>query len=249
MHARLLKDTLKQIMPNALMQQNRRLKRYLRETHDAQLSRTDVFSQIYEQNLWGGARGEFYSGEGSCHKDNENYCRYVSRFIRAHNIRKVVDLGCGDFGVSRAIVDPSFDYVGVDVAPMLVAHNNKQFARKHVRFDCLDMVSDPLPSGDLALVREVLQHLSNDEIKAVLRKVEQYPYVLISEYQPSERWLDRPNIDKAHGMDTRIWSNSGVFLDCAPFNLTSAQVVQEIQVKKSQVHPGERIVTYLLGNR
>jgi len=38
------------------------------------------------------------------------------------------------------------------------------------QFLCLDIISDELPDGDLCLLREVLQHLSNREMRLCCSK-------------------------------------------------------------------------------
>jgi SAM-dependent methyltransferase len=83
----------------------------------------------------------------------------------------VVDLGCGDFRVAQLFVNDSIDYTGIDIVAPLIAHNEARFASHNVRFLCLDIISGELPDGDLCLLREVLQHLSNREITLVLQQV------------------------------------------------------------------------------
>jgi len=98
------------------------------------------------------------------------------------------------------------------------------------------------------LVREVLQHLSNAEIATILAKLQRFRFALITEYQPAPENVVRPNIDKAHGRDTRIWDGSAVFPEQAPFSLPGLEVVLAIASSESLVAPGERIVTYLMRN-
>jgi hypothetical protein len=53
--------------------------------------------QIYENNLWGGDRSEFYSGLGSHHPETvDPYIAVVSGFLQGLETPPVVcDLGCG----------------------------------------------------------------------------------------------------------------------------------------------------------
>jgi hypothetical protein len=73
------------------------------------------------------------------------------------------------------------------------------------------------PDGDLCLIRQVLQHLSNSEIEQVLNNVKKYPYVIITEHVPV--FPEQANLDKPHGPDIRIYQRSGVFPDEPPFSL------------------------------
>ena len=234
------------VVPDFALALRRRVKRYARALRDRNLSPAHVFSDIYENNLWGGKKGEFCSGEGSSLSANIVYCDYVKSFIADHHIKSVLDIGCGDFQVSRNIVASHFDYIGVDVVAPLIERNQRKFANDHISFRSLDVIKDELPRVDLVLIREVLQHLSNQQISAILAKVETAPYVIITEYQPASEHLGRANIDKPHGMDTRIWNHSGVYIDQPPFAREKVEVVLEIPVENYLVKPGERLVSYLL---
>ena len=60
-----------------------------------------VFTYIYENNIWGDNLNNKYSGssgDGSTIEFNKDtYINFVQNFIKDHNITSVVDLGCGDF--------------------------------------------------------------------------------------------------------------------------------------------------------
>jgi hypothetical protein len=48
-----------------------------------------------------------------------------------------------------------------------------------VSFKRLDIVTDQLPKGDLVIIKDVLQHLSFQDIKSVISKLKGYKYVII----------------------------------------------------------------------
>lgn len=68
-------------------------------------------------------------------------------------------------------------YVGVDAVPDLIAYNRSRFGGPQVEFRCTNLIDDELPDGELCLIRQVLQHLSNAEISRVLAKCAKYQYV------------------------------------------------------------------------
>jgi SAM-dependent methyltransferase len=143
----------------------------------------------------------------------------------------VVDLGCGDFSVGHALVEqaPHISYVGCDIVPDLIAHHAKQHAGDRVQFQEIDIVADALPQGDVCLIRQVLQHLSNDDIKQLLAKLKQYPVVFVSESQP--RIIKGPvNPDKPVGsgvrFDWRVGVGRGVELDQPPFGLVTREILR-----------------------
>ena len=129
----------------------------------------------------------------------------------------MVDLGCGDFRIGRRIVaDTGVRYTGVDIVPELVSYYQQRFSSDHVRFECANIAADPLPDAQLCLLRQVLQHLSNAEIRCVLTNVSKYSNVLISEHVPTHpRCFNR---DKTHGPDIRAYFGSGVYPDREPFS-------------------------------
>jgi 2-polyprenyl-3-methyl-5-hydroxy-6-metoxy-1,4-benzoquinol methylase len=177
----------------------------------------DVFSEIYAQKQWGDEQDDnFNSGTGSSAAYTSRYCELIDCFIQNHKVQTVVDLGCGDFRVASRIARPAISYVGVDVVQDLIAHNEKTFGADHIGFQCVDVTTGVLPDGDLCLIRQVLQHLSNKEILMVLEKCAKYPYVIVTEHLPNDRKA-KPNLDKPHGPDIRLYSNSGVFLEQPPF--------------------------------
>lgn len=244
----MLKQTLKGLLPEPLRLLNRRLKRLLRQRRDRRRSAAEVFGEIYRNNLWGGQSGEFFSGEGTHHIANDAYVDFIADFASQHGLRRIIDIGCGDFKIGRQLAAPGISYHGIDVVAELIERNNRLFGASNITFSCLDATRDELPDGDLVLVREVLQHLSNDEIAVIFAKLATYPFALITEYQPAPEHLVAANIDKAHGMDTRIWDGSAVYPERAPFSLPGLEVVLSIPVEEHLVAPGERVVSYLLRN-
>ena len=181
----------------------------------------EVFGDLYRRNVWGGHTGELYSGGGSDRRFRDPYRALILEFIEPGD--RVVDLGCGDFRVGRELISAAFTYIGVDVVPGLIAHNHQAFGADTVGFLCLDVVEDELPAGQICLVRQVLQHLANDQIQAVLRKLNAYRDVFVTEQQPVDP--DVPaNLDKRQGGDTRI-PHSAVYLDRPPFSIDGLELV------------------------
>jgi SAM-dependent methyltransferase len=167
----------------------------------------------------------------------------LSSYIAEHSVRRVVDLGCGDFNVGKKIVALGIDYTGVDVVPALIQHHSAQYSSQRVRFQHLDIVNDVLPDGDLCLIRQVLQHLSNDQIAKILPKLTRYEHVLITEHYPAPGAHVVPNLDKTHGHDTRIEDDSAVFLDEPPFDARVIQVLLEHETLALK-RPGELLRTF-----
>ncbi|WP_424494642.1 class I SAM-dependent methyltransferase [Salinimicrobium sp. GXAS 041] len=190
----------------------------------------DAMVQIYENNLWGGKKSQFYSGLGSHHPETVNpYIAVISDFLRNFKTPPVVcDLGCGDFNIGKELVKYANKYIALDIVPNLIAHNRKKFRAANLEFYALDISKDKLPSGDCALIRQVLQHLSNVEIQRVVEKLYDFRYVILTEHLPTEDF--EPNKDIISGQGTRLKKQSGVILNASPFNFKVKEEKQLLSV-------------------
>ncbi len=195
-----------------------------------------VFTEIYRRNLWGGHPGELYSGPGSELAVAEPYIRAVTEYIHSHGIRSVVDLGCGDFRVGREVVAAAgVRYCGVDVVPELIERNQEAFGSELVRFACQDITRDSLPPADLCLIRQVLQHLSNAQIRAVLQNCSHYSGLIVTEHVLPEDKMILPNLDIRHGVETRVEIGSAVVLSALPFDLPVVEVLCDVPLPDGSI--------------
>nr|WP_229664726.1 class I SAM-dependent methyltransferase [Christiangramia forsetii] len=188
-------------------------------------------AQIYEKNLWGGNKSEFYSGLGSHHPETvEPYIAAVSAFLKDFETPPVIcDLGCGDFNIGNELVRYSKKYIGIDIVPELIAHNKKEFKAGNLEFQALDIAIDMLPQGDCAILRQVLQHLSNAEIQKVIEKLYDFNYVILTEHLPEKDF--KPNKDIISGQGIRLKKQSGVKLSASPFNFKTKEEKQLLSVQ------------------
>ena len=233
---------IQQLVPGWAKRNYRRLRRLAEHAVNQRRTPEQVFSHIYERGLWGQSEGRFCSGSGSTEAHAVEYLRVLAEYVERHSIRSVVDLGCGDFAIGRRIAALGIDYTGVDVVPALIEHHTRTSGTERIRFMHRDIVDDDLPHGDLCLIRQVLQHLSNDQISKILPKLGRYSHVLVTEHYPAPGAWAIPNKDKAHGHDTRVEDDSGVFLECPPFNARIAEVLLERESTPLK-RPGEVLRT------
>lgn len=177
----------------------------------------DAMKQIYEMRLWGSNTAEFYSGEGSHDpKLVTPYVEVVSSFLNTFETPLIVcDLGCGDFNIGKELVKFTGLYKAIDIVEDLILFNKKQFKADHLEFHCLDIAVDELPVGDCAVLRQVLQHLSNDEIKQILAKLSDFKYMILTEHIPNGEFI--PNKDIISGQGIRLKKQSGVNVLAPPF--------------------------------
>ncbi len=177
----------------------------------------DAMEQVYALNLWGDNSTDYYSGIGSHQTEIVNpYIDAIVSFLSSFKTPLVVcDLGCGDFNVGKELVKHTKNYVGIDIVEDLIIHNKENFNEENLEFHCLDIAVDDLPSGDCAIIRQVLQHLSNSEIQNILNKLTAFKYVIITEHIP-EGDFDA-NKDIISGQGIRIKKQSGLKVLEAPF--------------------------------
>jgi hypothetical protein len=194
----------------------------------------DVFTKIYETGAWSRRYTDepqyndepFFSGSGSRFGSGTRYGDEVSGYVRAveeflssfPSTPDAVDLGCGDFAVGSLVRPFCRNYVACDIVRSMIDFNKERFANLDVEFRALDLTEDDLPEGDVAFVRQVLQHLSNAQIARFLARASKYKYLIVTEHLPDVATFT-PNVDKPAGPGTRVGYPSAVVLTAAPFNL------------------------------
>jgi hypothetical protein len=216
----MIKRMIKRRLPAPLL----RLVRFYKNREYNNLSTEQIFTRIYESGAWGKSKDPirpFYSGSGS-RRDDEiaAYVQSVGNFLCSFQVKpSVVDLGCGDFTVGSQLRKFCDRYVACDVVPSLIASNKTQFKDLEVEFKVLDLIENELPPGNVAFVRQVLQHLSNDQINRFIARVSSsYNFLVVTEHLPSHAKF-KHNVDKLTGPGTRMGYESGIVLTSPPFNL------------------------------
>jgi SAM-dependent methyltransferase len=149
--------------------------------HGHDLPHGEVFDFVYAANIWGGASGGSIgtSGEGSADAATAPYRDFLAGFMREKGIASVHDVGCGDWQLGRLIDWTGIDYVGVDVSSA-VMRNTRKYAAKNIRFVEGAAREMELPRADLLILKDVLQHWSNDDILRFLPKLGGFRYSLIT---------------------------------------------------------------------
>ena len=84
-------------------------------------------------------------------------------------------------------------FMGIFISVSCDDHNKSNFKANNLSFSSLDIAKDDLPPADCALIRQVLQHLSNAEVQNILNKLQAYKYVIITEHIPTFDFI--PNLD------------------------------------------------------
>ena len=204
-------------------------------------SRKRRFVEIYRNAEWGDVPGDgdkFCSGPGS--REPMLYAPYIEKlneFLRSSSKKKtVVDLGCGDFHVSNQVVENCGKYIGVDIVPTLIDRLREDHGRAGCEFLVLDIIDENLPDADCAILRQVLQHLTNREIIKILAKLKQYKDVIVTEHWPPNEDFT-PNCD-LHSTRRRTRRHnpkpSGVVLWAPPFGVPKEFFTEMCRVRFSE---------------
>ena len=151
-------------------------------------------------------------------------------FLKIKKNLIVTDLGCGDFNIGSKIFKYSKQYIAVDIVEDLIDRNRKKYKSDKLKFLSIDIIIDDIPIGDCLLIKEVLQHLTNNEIKVILSKIKNYKYIFITESEPLFDLI--PNIDKVKGPDCRTDLKSAVLIDESPFNFKYKTKRELLRIKR-----------------
>jgi hypothetical protein len=198
-----------------------------RERRLGRLPISEAFNEVYTKNMW--KQGHAQSGVGSEGPFADRYVDLVRDYAAKHDLRSVVDGGCGDFSVGARLA-PSFDeYTALDASSVIIESNKKRYAglTKHVNFRVADMTAGTFPKADLILIRQVLQHLTNAQISRILRNLEasEWRRALITEDVYDRGDDGPPNVDlPSHSVRTRVSLGSGVYIDKEPFNRSAKRI-------------------------
>jgi SAM-dependent methyltransferase len=226
------KTRLRNVIPKSILRFRRRyrLSRTKREFPRGDDAK-EIFTRIYARRHWGKSKDRedrYYSGFGSHRSEIVGpFVSAVRIFLLSLDKRPdVVDLGCGDFAVGSQLRPHCGRYIACDVVEGLISRNKTKYSENDVEFRVVDIVKDELPDGDVAIVRQVLQHLSNDAIQKFVAKVPpKYRFLIVSEHLVLTDGFV-PNQEKVTGPDIRMdvgEGGGGVILTEPPFDLKVEQ--------------------------
>jgi SAM-dependent methyltransferase len=186
----------------------------------ADASVSSIFSNIYENKVWGvNKEGEGTSGQGSQLENAKEYVAYLNGFLATHSCKSVVDIGCGNWELSKHINWDSIQYTGYDVVQKIISKNTALYGSSNIHFICDDGIYGETPEADLLICKDLLEHLPNDMISDFLYKLQDYKYCLITNDIKNDRINTPPNGDCAIG------GYRPVDLTVAPFNLKATPVL------------------------
>lgn len=191
--------------------------------------RRHVFDEIYQTNRWGNE--ESRSGPGSMLEATVEARKGLSAMLSELKTRSVLDAACGDFWWMKEVAMPNVAYQGWDIVSDLIASNTQRFARADLAqgsrtFVVGDIVTDTLPRVDLVIARDVLVHLSDEDVKLALTHIKQSgsTYLLATTF-----------LDCDHNIDVFEGEHRPHSLSNEPFNLPAPKriIVEQYDLDRS----------------
>lgn len=123
----------------------------------------EVFTKIYEQNVWGNP--ESASGDGSTLTYTENIRNEIPKLIHRLAVGTIFDAPCGDHNWFNKIrFELPVAYIGADIVSELIEANKTKFPSPAKQFIKCNIIVDPPPKADLWLCRDALFHFSDRDI-------------------------------------------------------------------------------------
>lgn len=127
----------------------------------------EVFTDIYARKAWGDG-----SGGGSAPDVARPYIDFITQYLTWPVTLTVLDIGCGDLSIARRIKWGVSRYIGIDASS---GWHEPDDMTNAVVIGAADALYCDLPAADLVLCKEVLQHLSNEQVQLLLDRTAHYP--------------------------------------------------------------------------
>ena len=142
-----------------------------------------------EFNTWLKYRDrESSSGHGSSIYNTKNTLKTLNNVIDKYNIKIILDLPCGDMNWISKLDLSKIKYTGMDISNDLILYNKNKY--KNLNFKKHDIIVSPIKQQyDLILCRDLLFHLSIDEVKSCINNMKKSnsTYILTTTFPKSNK--------------------------------------------------------------
>ncbi len=130
----------------------------------------EIFTYIYKNNCW--LSQESISGPGSELRVTHNMRQALTALIKRFGITAIADAPCGDLNWMKHVDIGDCRYIGVDIVQELIENNKKLFGSTR-EFMHLNLIEDIIEKVDLIICRDMLAHLTDEQIFKVLKNFKQ----------------------------------------------------------------------------
>jgi hypothetical protein len=171
------------------------------------------FDIIFENNGFLGT--ESVSGEGSSLFQTRIIREELPKLLKELGVRNFLDVPCGDWNWMRRVDLADIEYTGGDIVQAIIDRNNEIHGNENRRFECLNIITGPLPRADLIFCRDCLVHLHFSDGLAALEQFR----------KSGAKWLLTTTFTDRDGNEDLY--EGGVWrplnLEKAPYNLPKAE--------------------------
>jgi hypothetical protein len=177
----------------------------------------DFFTSIYYQGLRDNL--ESVSGLGSYKKSTSHIVRELPALFNKMNIKTILDAPCGDWNWMKDVSLEGIKYSGADIVEEVISKNNDKYSSQNVDFFLMDIIQDEIKTYDLIVMRDVLVHLSNEDIFSVLRNVKnsKSKFLLTTHFTWINDYIFAEKVRINSQIETGGWRR--INLEESPFNL------------------------------
>lgn len=132
----------------------------------------DSFDTIYEKKMWTGNNQFTLSGPGSELIYSKNCIRFLIKFIKEKNIRKIIDGSCGDcLWIMEVLKEfPDIEFIGYDISNKIININKEKY-NKYSFYQNNILYTEKIPKCDLFIFRHTMMHLSMDNNIKIINKL------------------------------------------------------------------------------
>lgn len=136
------------------------------------LNLRETFDQINKNEHWViDPKHNSISGPGSTVEQTREIVKQLPEILDTYQIKKVLDIPCGNFNWIRQIDWTRTQYIGADILNKVIRKNIEKFKSNLISFEVLDITMDTLPYVDLIFCRDCLVHLSFVDIYKALTNI------------------------------------------------------------------------------
>ena len=126
----------------------------------------EIFTDIYKENKW--KSSESVSGPGSTLKVTEKMRKELSALLKRFSITSIADAPCGDCNWMKYVNIGRCRYIGYDIVQELIENNTRIFGSAR-EFRHLNLIENTIEKVDLIICRDMLAHLTYEQIFTALR--------------------------------------------------------------------------------